>query len=214
MRSRLRIVLVAVLATVLATVPASSLTAENLFTSRELNLSVAQLPFEKSWTMLPGDGRLLATSDSGEQFTIWASPDPVAAVDDRWVASLLRTASKHAAASGSRIEGVRITPASKPVARSWHFAYTIVGPNGERTLVDGYTAAAGRAYVLQYVSADRRSQALFRSLVSSFRVHDKLESYRGGGAKGAPPLAAGMLSAPMGRAIAPNGEPPLTAPRP
>jgi hypothetical protein len=207
MRSRLLVVLVAVLAPVV-------LSAEDLFTSRELNVSVAQLPFEKSWTMLPGDSRLLATSESGEQFTIWASPDAVAAVDDRWVASLLRTAAKHAAASGSRIEAVRISPASAPVARSYHFAYTIVGPGGERTLVDGYTAAAGRAYVLQYVSRDRRSQALFRSLVSSFRVHDKLESYRGGGTGSAPPVSARMLSAPVGRPIAPNTEPPVTEPRP
>jgi hypothetical protein len=207
MRSRLLVVLVAVL------VP-GVLSAEELFTSRELNVSVAQLPFEKSWTMLPGDSRLLATSDSGEQFSIWASPDPIPAVDDRWVASLLRTATKHAAASGSRIEAVRISPASSPVARSYHFAYTIVGRTGERTLVDGYTAAAGRAYVLQYVSRDRRSQKLFRSLVSSFRIHDKLESYRGGGANSAPPVSARLLSAPVGRAIAPNTDPPVTVPHP
>jgi hypothetical protein len=206
MRSRLLVVLVAVLVPLL-------LSAEELFTSPELNVSVAQLPFEKSWAMLPGDGRLLATSESGEQFTIWASPDPVAVVDDRWVAALLRTAAKHAAASGSRIEAVRISRASRPVAQSFHFAYTIVGRSGERTLVDGYTAAAGRAYVLQYVSRDRRSQALFQSLVSSFRVHDKLESYRGGGAKPAPPVSAIMLSAPVGRAIAPNTDPPVTGPR-
>lgn len=207
MRSRLVVVLVAVLVPVV-------LSAEDLFTSRELNVSVAQLPFEKSWTMLPGDGRLLATSESGEEFTIWASPDPIPAVDDRWVASLLRTAAKHAAASGSRIEAVRISRASRPVAQSYYFAYAIVERSGERTLVDGYTAAAGRAYVLQYVSRDRRSQALFRSLVSSFRIHDKLESYRGGGANSAPPVSAGMLTAPVGRAIAPNGEaPPVTARR-
>ena len=206
MRSRLLVALVALLVPVVVS-------AQDFFTSRELNLSVAQLPFEKSWTMLPGDGRLLATSESGEQFTIWASPDPISVVDDRWVASLLRTAAKRAAASGSRLEAVRISPASKPVARSYHFAYAIVGPTGERTLVDGYTAAAGRAYVLQYVSRDRRSQALFRSLVSSFRIHDKLESYRGGGANTAPPVSAGMLSAPVGRPIAPNGERPLAGPR-
>lgn len=205
MRSRLLVVLVAVLLPVV-------LAAEELFTSRELNLSVAQLPFEQSWTMLPGDSRLRATSDSGEQFTIWASPDPIAVVDERWVASLLRTAVKHAAASGSRIEAVRISPASKPVARSYHFSYTIVSRSGERTLVDGYTAAAGRAYVLQYVSRDRRSQALFRSLVASFRIHDKLESYRGSGANSAPPVSASMLSGPLGRPIAPNGERPVTAP--
>jgi hypothetical protein len=201
------VVLVAVLAPVV-------LSAEDFFTSPELNVSVAQLPFEKSWTMLPGDSRLRATSESGEQFTIWASPDPVAVVDDRWVAGLLRTAAQRAAASGSRIEAVRISRASAPVANSFHFGYAIVGPGGERTLVDGYTAAAGRAYVLQYVSRDRRSMALFRSLVSSFRIHDKLESYRGGGANGAPPVSPGMLSAPVGRAIAPNGEPPpVTVPR-
>ena len=212
MRSRLLVALVAVL--LVAVLAPVVLSAEDLFTSRELNLSVAQLPFEKSWTMLPGDGRLLATSESGEEFTIWASPDPIPVVDDRWVASLLRSAVRRAAASGSRIEAVRISPASKPVARSYHFAYTIVGRNGERTLVDGYTAAAGRAYVLQYVSRDRRSQALFRSLVSSFRIHDKLESYRGGGANSAPPVSAGMLSAPVGRAIAPNAEiPPAKGPR-
>jgi hypothetical protein len=128
------------------------------------------------------------------------------------VAGLLRSAAKRAAASGSRIEAVRISPASRPFAHSYHFAYAIVGGTGERTLVDGYTAAAGRAYVLQYVSRDRRSQALFQSLVSSFRIHDKLESYRGGGANNATPVSASMLSGPVGRAIAPNGEPPVTAP--
>ena len=189
------------------------LSADEFFISRELNFSVAQLPFEKSWTMLPGDSRVLATSDSGEQFTIWASPDPISVVDDRWVASLLRTAAKRAAATGSRIEAVRISPASTPVAHSYHFAYAIVGRTGERTLVDGYTAAAGRAYVLQYVSRDRASQALFRSLVSSFRIHDKLESYRGGGASTAAPASASMLPAPVGRPIAPNADTPVREPR-
>jgi hypothetical protein len=205
MRSRHLAVLVAVLMPAVAA-------AADFFTSRELNFSVAQLPFEKSWAMLPGDSRVLATSDTGEQFTIWASPHPIAVVDEKWVASLLRTAAKRAAASGSRIEAVRISPASTPVAHSYHFAYAIVGANGERTLVDGYTAAAGRAYVLQYVSRDRASHALFRSLVSSFRIHDQLETYRGGGTSTGAAVSASMLPMAMGRPIAPNSEAPVTAP--
>lgn len=207
MRSRGLLVLVAIL--MMPVVGA----AEDFFTSRELNFSVAQLPFEKSWTTLPGDRRVLATSDTGEQFTIWASPDPIPEVDERWVASLLRSAAKRAAASGSRIEAVRIQPTSQPVERSYNFSYAIVGAGGERTLVDAYTAAAGRAYVLQYVSRDRASHALFRSLVSSFRIYDKLETYRGGGASKSAPVSASMLPGAVGRSIAPNAESPVRDPR-
>jgi hypothetical protein len=84
----------------------------------------------------------------------------------------------------------------------------MVNRDGSRQLVDGYAASAGRAYVLQYVSRDRASLALFQSLVSSFRVNDKLERYRGSGTMPSPSASASLMTVPIGRPIAPNGERP------
>ncbi|HEY0156887.1 MAG TPA: hypothetical protein VGF28_06285 [Thermoanaerobaculia bacterium] len=188
--------------------------AAERFISPTLNFSIVMPTEEWSWTPSPPPNSVEARAAGGEQLTVWASGAEKRQVDHSWVREVLRDAAVKAAADGARIEGTRIELATSPIQPSYRFSYVRVEKDGERRYVYGYTAAAGRAYVLQFASPDRQSRALFDAFVASFRVKDKVESLRGGGATRQPPATMVQnIDNPIGRPILPNAEAPGKPPR-
>lgn len=192
---------------------AAALAAER-FISPTLNFSIVMPGEEWSWTPSPPPNSVEARAAGGEQLTVWASGVEKRQVDHSWVREVLRDAAAKAAAEGARIESTRIELATSPIQPSYRFSYVRIEKDGVRRYVYGYTAAAGRAYVLQFASPDRQSRALFDAFVASFRVKDKVDSLRGGGAAKAPPATLVQnIDNPIGRPILPNSEPRETPPR-
>ena len=177
------------------------------FTSPTLNFSIVMPGEEWSWISSPPPNSVEARASGGEQLTVWASGVEKKQVDPGWVREILRDAAAMAGADGARIESTSIELASSPIQPSYRFSYVRVGKDGVRRYVYGYTAAAGRAYVLQFASPDRQSRALFDAFVASFRVRDKVEALRGGGAVRQPPTATVQnIDNPIGRPILPNSQ--------
>lgn len=184
------------------------------FVSPSLNFSIDMPGTEWRWTAPPSPNSVEARASGGEQLTVWASGVEKKQVDHSWVREVLRDAAARAAAEGARLENTRIELASSPIQPSYRFSYVRVEKNGERRYVYGYTAAAGRAYVLQFASPDRQSRALFDAFVASFRVRDKVDALRGGGAAKQPPAAMVQnIDNPIGRPILPNSDPEAKPPR-
>jgi len=188
--------------------------AAERFVSSSLNFSIDMPDQRWSWAPAPAPNAVEARAAGGEQLTVWASGVEKKQIDHSWVRELLRDAATKAAAEGARIESTRIELASSPIHPSYRFSYVRVEKDGERRYVYGYTAAAGRAYVLQFASPDRQSRALFDSFVASFRVRDKVDALRGGGAaRQAPSPLVQNIDNPIGRPILPNSEPAGKPPR-
>lgn len=193
---------------------AAAAPAAERFVSPSLNFSIDMPDQEWRWTPAPSPNSVEARASGGEQLTVWASDAEKRQVDHSWVREVLRDAAAKAAADGARIENTRIELASSPIHPSYRFSYVRVEKDGERRYVFGYTAAAGRAYVLQFASPDRQSRALFDAFVASFRVRDKADALRGGGAAKQPPAAMVQnIDNPIGRPILPNAETGAKPPR-
>ncbi len=188
------------------------LAAQSRFTNRDLNFSVTPPDASWHWTSIADDGTWIATSPDGERFSVSVSAPGRARIDEAWMGELLRSAYRDALSHGERIEEFRQSHATSPIHPSFNYSYTRVARDGKRTYVDGWVAAAGRVYALQYASRARESLGAFRAFVESFQVADKFESQRAargaagtGPVLGAPPLATDVL----GRPIAPNSLPPV-----
>jgi hypothetical protein len=187
---------------------AAAAPAGERFVSPSLNFSIDMPGNEWRWTAPPSPNAVEARADGGEQLTVWASGVEKRQVDHSWVREVLRDAAASAAAEGARIENTRIELATSPIHPSYRFSYVRVEKNGDRRYIYGYTAAAGRAYVLQFASPDRQSRALFDAFVASFRVRDKVDALRGSGAaKQAPAAMVQNIDNPIGRPILPNSQP-------
>ena len=201
MRTRCAVVLIT------AVMLAAAAAGEDRFVSAPLNFSVALPTPEWSWTP-PGANGVSARSAGGDELLVWASPEKKNHLTESWVRDLLRNAATEAARSGARIESARIELASAPIQPSFRFSYVTVASSGKRTFIYGYAAAAGRAYVLQVASPDRQSLALFDAFVKSFRVRDKVDALRGGGATPLSPSAVAQnIDNPIGRPVSPNSTP-------
>jgi hypothetical protein len=203
----------ALLLLVFASLAAAAFAGER-FTSPALNFSIVMPDQQWSWSPSVAPNSVEARASGGEQLTVWASGVEKRQVDHSWVREVLRDAAVKAAADGARIEGARIELAAAPIHPSYRFSYVRVEKDGTKRYIFGYTAAAGRAYVLQFASADRQSRAIFDAFVSSFRVRDKVDALRGGGAaRPSPATAMQTIDNPIGRPILPNSEPAATPPR-
>jgi len=186
------------------------LAAQSRFTNRDLNFSVSTPGSLWRWSTNTSDGAWVVTSSDGERFSISVSSPGHARIDESWMGELLRTVNRDALAHGERIEGFRQTRATSPIFPSFNYAYTRVTRDGKKTFVDGWVAAAGRIYALQYASHARESLGEFRAFVESFQIADKFESQRAArGAAGSSPVAGAppLMTDVLGRPIAPNSIP-------
>ena len=181
--------------------------AQERFLSRDLNFSLAT-PAGWSWSRLSeGAGVWLVSSAHGERFSVTVSPPGKTIIDEAWILEMVRAVERDAAAHGERVEQLRFTRRTAPIYPSFLYGYDRVTPDGRRTHLDGYVAAAGRVYALQYASASRAAGDEFRAFVNSFQIADKLESQRAARAAGGAETLrsfAEALASPLGRSIAPN----------
>jgi len=65
------------------------------------------------------------------------------------------------------------SPRKTPAGSGYAYSYQMQLPQGV-ALADGYVLAAGRHYILQYVSADRAELPLFERFVDSFTLKTRL----------------------------------------
>lgn len=181
------------------------------FVDRDLNFSVDTPANEWRWKQLGDHASWVVTAPDGERFSVSVSGPGVARIDEAWMGELLRSVHRDASSHGDRIEDFQQLRATSPIFPSFSYSYTRIDKNGKRSFVDGWVAAAGRVYALQYASYARQSLGTFRAFVESFQVVDKFESQRAArgastnGVTGAPPLLTDVL----GRPIAPNSAPPV-----
>jgi hypothetical protein len=195
--------------TLLVLLAALSASAQERFISRDLNFSVAT-PGGWSWSRLSeGAGVWLVAAGDGERFTVTVSPPGKTVIDEAWILDMMRAVQKDASQHAERVEQLHFTRRTAPIYPSFVYGYDRVTRDGRRTHVDGYVAAAGRVYALQYASAARAAGDRFRAFIDSFQIADKFESQRAarssGGADTLKSFASAM-AAPLGRAVAPNTE--------
>ncbi|HKO56739.1 MAG TPA: hypothetical protein VJ276_12765 [Thermoanaerobaculia bacterium] len=189
---------------------ASAAVAQERFVNRDLNFSVATPAAEWKWERLSAAaGVWLVTDARGERFSVTVSPPGKMSIDEQWIFEMIRFVQRDAQAHAEKIEGFRFSRRTAPIYPSFTYAYERVTADGRRSYVDGYVAAVGRVYALQYASGARTAMTEFRTFVDSFQVADKFESQRAGRAAGAAQTMQSMISAlgaPVGRVVAPNTE--------
>lgn len=195
---------------VVAMLTALPLAAQSRFTNRDLNFSVTPPDASWRWTSMSDDAAWIATSPDGERFSVSVSAPGRARIDEAWMGELFSTAFRDALSHGERVQEFRQSRATSPIYPSFSYSYTRVARDGKRTYVDGWVAAAGRVYALQYASHARESLSAFHAFVESFQVADKFESQRAArGAAGSGPIAGAppLMTDVLGRPIAPNSLP-------
>lgn len=185
--------------------------AQERFVNRDLNFSVATPAAEWKWERLStGAGVWLVTDPQrAERFSVTVSPPGRMSIDEQWMFEMIRFVQREAQAHSEKIEGFRFSRRTAPIYPSFTYAYERVAADGKRSYVDGYVAAVGRVYALQYASPARAAVTEFRSFIDSFQVADKFESQRAGRSAGAAQTMQSMISAigaPVGRVVAPNTE--------
>lgn len=196
------------IALLLALVCSLTAHAQQRFVSRDLNFSLAT-PTGWTWSRLSqAAGVWLVDSASGERFTVTVSPPGKTVIDEAWMLEIMQAVQKDATAHGERIEQLRFTRRTAPIYPSFTYGYDRVSHDGHRTHVDGYLAAAGRVYALQYASAARGASDQFRAFIDSFQIADKFESQRAARGAGAETMKSfvAAMSTPLGRPVAPNTE--------
>jgi hypothetical protein len=199
--------IVPILLVVLA-LPATAQVAANVrFVSREANFSIAA-PAGWTWSTSPQTQTWSATGPRGDRFTVRSEPRPATQrVPDVWLRVMLPAIARDATAHGERIEHVMHASASAPVFPSIRYAYTRVGKDGRRTFVDGYLAAPGPVYTIQYTSVSREFLPEFWTFVRSFQIVDKFASQRTARASQAsitPVAISKGASDVLGRPLGPN----------
>lgn len=190
---------------------ATAATAQNRFVNRDLNFSLATPAPGWKWERLStAAGVWLVTGSHGERFTVTVSQPGQMIIDDQWMMGMMRSVQRDALTRTETIENFRFVRRTAPVYPSFSYEYERVAADGKRSYVDGYVAAVGRVYALQYASTERGAMPQFQTFIESFQVADKFESLRAGRAGGAATGAIqGMMSAmaaPVGRTVAPNTE--------
>jgi hypothetical protein len=190
---------------------ASAAVAQDRFVNRDLNFSVATPAAEWKWERLSAAAGvwLVTNAQSTERFSVTVSPPGRMSIDEQWMFEMKRFVQRDAQAHSETIEGFRFSRRTAPIYPSFTYAYDRVAADGKRSYVDGYVAAVGRVYALQYASAARASATEFQSFIDSFQIADKFESQRAGRSAGAATTMQSMISAigaPVGRVVAPNTE--------
>ncbi|HEX8172048.1 MAG TPA: hypothetical protein VF824_16035 [Thermoanaerobaculia bacterium] len=178
--------------------------AQSRMVHRALNFSAIA---PQGWRWSDGDARTaVVLGPRGERFHVLVSaPSSAARADEALLRDLLPSISRAAAASGERIVDFVQTRATAPIMPSVRYAYTRVAANGTRTFVDGYVAAAGAFYSLEYASTSRQSLPEFWSFVQSFRIADKFAAQRSARASELRTLPQSASPRDvLGRPIAPN----------
>ena len=153
-------------------------TAQVRYVSREANFSIAA---PAGWTGSASSQTQTwrAIAPRGDRFPVRSETRPATQrVPDGWLRVMLPAIARDATAHGERIEHVMHASASAPVFPSIRYAYTRVGKDGRRTFVDGYIAAPGAVYTIQYTSVSREFLPEFWSFVRSFQIVDKFASQR------------------------------------
>jgi hypothetical protein len=182
-------------------------TAQVRYVSREANFSIAA-PAGWTWSASSQTQTWSAIGPRGDRFTVRSEPRPATQrVPDVWLRVMLPAIARDATAHGERIEHVMHASASAPVFPSIRYAYTRVGKDGRRTFVDGYVAAPGGVYTIQYTSVSREFLPEFWSFVRSFQIVDKFASQRTARASQASitPVAINKgASDVLGRPLGPN----------
>jgi hypothetical protein len=181
--------------------------AQTRFVSREANFSIAA-PAGWTWSASSQSQTWSAVGPRGDRFTVHSETRPATQrVPDVWLRVMLPGIARDATAHGERIEHVMHASASAPVFPSIRYAYTRVGKDGRRTFVDGYVAAPGPVYTIQYTSTSREFLPEFWTFVRSFQVVDKFVSQRTARASQASitPVAINKgASDVLGRPLGPN----------
>ena len=176
------------------------------FVSREANFSVAA-PAGWTWVASPQSQTWSAVGPRGDRFTVQSASRPAThRIPDVWLREMLPAISRDAATHGERIEHVMHASASAPIFPSIRYAYTRVAKEGRRTFVDGYLAAPGSLYTIQYTSISREFLPEFWSFVRSFQIVDKFASQRSARASQAAITPAPLATAfdVLGRPLGPN----------
>jgi hypothetical protein len=199
--------IVPILLAALALPATAQVTAHVRFVSREANFSIAA-PAGWTWSASSQSQTWSAIGPRGDRFTVRSETRPATQrVPDVWLRVMLPAIARDATSHGERIEHVMHASASAPVFPSIRYAYTRVGTDGRRTFVDGYLAAPGPVYTIQYTSVSREFLPEFWSFVRSFQIVDKFASQRTARASQASitPVAINKgASDVLGRPLGPN----------
>ncbi|HEV7766806.1 MAG TPA: hypothetical protein VGQ76_17535 [Thermoanaerobaculia bacterium] len=194
------------LASVFVVLVTLSATAQVRLLCPEANFSIAA-PAGWTWEAAPASQRWSVVGPRGDRFTVHIVPSASQKVPEIWIRGMLPGIARDAATRGERIEHVMHASASAPVFPSIRYAYTRVAKNGQRTFVDGYVAARGQTYAIEYTSVSREFLPEFWSFVRSFQVLDKFASQRTARASQAavtPAAVARKASDVLGRPLGPN----------
>jgi len=177
------------------------------FVSREANFSVAA-PAGWTWVTSPESHTWSAVGPRGDRFTVQSTSRAAThRIPDVWLREMLPAIAREASTHGERIEHVMHASASAPIFPSLRYAYTRVAKEGKRTFVDGYVAAPGSLYTIQYTSISREFLPEFWSFVRSFQIVDKFASQRSARASQASITPAAVVTSAsdvLGRPLGPN----------
>lgn len=192
-------------------VAAGAVSAQERFVNRDLNFSVVAPAADWKWDRPSSRGGVWVVTNPQrtERFSVTALAAGKMTIDEQFMLEMMRSVQRDAALHAEKAENFRYVRRTAPVYPSFTYNYERVGADGKRLYVEGYVAAVGRVYALQYASTARGAADQFQSFVSSFQVADKFESLRAGRSAGGATNVQGMMSAmaaPVGRVIAPNTE--------
>jgi hypothetical protein len=190
---------------------AASATAQDRFVNRDLNFSVVPPAADWKWDRLSSGGGVwvITNPQRTERFSVTTFAAGKMTIDEQFMLEMMRSVQRDAVLHSEKAENFRYARRTAPVYPSFTYTYDRVGADGKRLYIEGYVAAVGRVYALQYASTARAAKDEFQAFVSSFQVADKFESLRAGRSSGAATSMQSMMTAmaaPIGRVVAPNTE--------
>ncbi|HJW95939.1 MAG TPA: hypothetical protein VJ901_20190 [Thermoanaerobaculia bacterium] len=191
---------------------ATSLTAQDRFTDRDLNFSIATPASDWKWSTVAHkelgeyDGVLYVSDPHGERFSITVTPTGNFKVDEHLLYAVQTTLRFDAEAAGFHIGEFHTMRTTSPIFPSYTYSYTRIDKNGKVMYVEGYLAALNRIYTIQYASESRNAMDDFKRFVASFQLANKFEAQRGGTGPATSPFASisGAMKSTLGQPLAPN----------
>ena len=127
---------------------------------------------EDSAARQPSDGRysFVARADAKTFFRFTVRGHGMTENSPRSVGEFLDGVKASSSKSGITLTDTQSSPRQSKAGAGFGYSYTMRFPNGATAFADGFILAAGRFYMLQYISTDRGKLPQFGRFISGFEL--------------------------------------------